>query len=108
MSRSVKEALQAVYDLGRSPHSKLGLMNWKPMWNEVCDDCGKEYPGPAYYVFEADGCMSGTDELHVPCTGNLCPSCAWDLVPDDTTDPRWEIDTVYKAEMAAALNGIKI
>jgi hypothetical protein len=64
---------------------------------ETCDDCHKQYPGPAYYTFEADGCnvievdaITGA-ETPVPhdCTENMCPDCAGPyLEPDTDGDPR--------------------
>ena len=74
--------------------------------DETCDDCGRDYPGPVYYSFDPEACVStrtwsqmgervepyltaddiahgeiahGEDAL-IPhdddCTGNLCPACA--------------------------------
>jgi len=74
---------------------------------ETCDDCYLEYPGPVYYTFDPDACVSTRDavqegERHPltdnpdeeivhgdDCTGNLCPSCAGPyLEPDQPGDPR--------------------
>lgn len=59
----------------------------------VCDDCHKEYEGPAYYSWDED---CGAHDLDVmtlaveePCTRNFCPDCAGlFLEPDDDNDPR--------------------
>jgi len=74
---------------------------------ETCDDCGRDYPGPVYYTFDPDACISTRDAVQEgerrpltddpdeeivhgdDCTGNLCPSCAGPyLEPDDPDDPR--------------------
>ena len=57
-----------------------------------CDDCGKEYAGPAYYTFDSEACVSGNDIPHVGCSGNVCPACAGPYLepdaPDDSRRPR--------------------
>jgi hypothetical protein len=82
--------------------------------NQTCDDCGQDYPGPVYYSFDPEACVSTrewvqegarveppisvgsgnvTEDDLIPhgddCTGNLCPACAGPhLEPDDEADPR--------------------
>lgn len=53
-----------------------------------CDDCRAQYTGPAYYTFDRESCMAGSDDGH-DCTGNLGPECAGPyLEPDRPDDPR--------------------
>ena len=58
----------------------------------ICDDCGEAYPDPPYYTFPTEACSESMGDLipkpHKGCTGNLCPTCAYDLMPDDIDDPR--------------------
>lgn len=64
----------------------------RPGGGKVCDDCGDEYAGPAYYTFHPRDCVvwkrEGLRFPHEGCTGNLCPRCASDLEPDRKNDPR--------------------
>lgn len=63
---------------------------------KTCDDCEREYPGPAYYTFLESQCVvinagAANDQpvVHAGCTGNLCADCAGsDIEPDRADDPR--------------------
>lgn len=74
----------------------VSIVDGKSVENfSICDDCQEAYLDPPYYVFEIEACkttMPGSILVvqHENCTGNLCPDCAIDLMPDDEEDPRRE------------------
>ncbi len=68
---------------------------------KVCDDCGQEYPGPAYYTFPPYSCRTSNHDgdpiPHRGCTENLCPRCAGPyLEPDRRGDPRRPTQSAWK------------
>lgn len=73
---------------------------------ETCDDCGQQYPEPAYYTFV--GCHeegpNGEVRDHVGCTENLCPNCTGPFIePDLENDPRKPPVDFYDPKLHANL-----
>lgn len=63
---------------------------------KICDDCRKEYAGPAYYTFPPELCGGYHDHTTPQCTGNICPDCAGPfLEPDEPDDVRRPIVDFY-------------
>jgi len=82
-----------MYDTGDTPTIAHSTSLGRPAGAKICDDCGKEYAGPAYYTFHPKDCKTsnhrGEALPHAGCTGNLCPRCAGPyLEPDRASDPR--------------------
>jgi len=82
-----------MYDTDDTPTIAHSTPLGRPAGAKICDDCGKEYAGPAYYTFHPKDCKTsrhrGRPIPHAGCTGNLCPRCAGPyLEPDRAGDSR--------------------